>query len=292
MAIGISSYFSAYSGMAERATYTNSSVSPQYAAWRDKIESSKSAKKTSTDTSFIKDRDQIKAEAESALESFQKQHSTSGTLSKDSTNFLNTYSANMKKMDSSAKAVQGKNLDKLVGDITDGKISDENMKKTTDAVQAMVNDYNKTLTTLNDNASRGPGVVRQIERMARAPMSEQSMELAGISVNKDGTLSLNKDQFAEALNKAAAGDAKTGSTDRMDLIKDVIGGTHGIASGVRADAQAGQDAAAVTLVGNDMAKQREEISNNYINFSSMYARNGAYNMMNMNTIGLLMNVMA
>lgn len=294
MAIGIdNNYYGAYSSIMNRSTSTTGSSG--YNDWYNQLYGgSTGTSSTSSMDQIVNDYNSIKSTAAEMYKKYTEGSSSSTvkSLKQDSANFLTSYTDKMTSMANSSKALQGKNLDKLIGDVSDGKISDESVKKVTDAMQKMVDSFNSSLTSLNSNADRGSGVVRQIGRMVQSPASEKTMQMVGISTNKDGTLSLDADKLKEALTSAAAGDAKVGDTSRMDLIKDIIGGSSGVAAGIKRDAQDGLSQSAASLIGNDLAKISSEQSNSYIGMTSMYSKSGAYNMMNMGVVGLLMNVTA
>lgn len=231
-----------------------------------------------------------KQQAEEALAQYEAQTESVTSLKTDAADFLSTYTKKMTSMQSSAKAVSGINLDKLLGDIEDGKISDENLENLVDAVQTMVDDYNSALTTLNDNADRGSGVSRQIGRMVQAPTSENSMEKVGVTMNDDGTLSLDTDKLKEAFTEAAEADALVGDTARVDLLKDILGGSSGIAAGIRSDAENGLNLSGSSLIGNDLAEIQSASTNNTYSLMNLYAKSGSMNLMNMAAVTSLMNI--
>lgn len=257
----------------------------QYGAWYNQLYGSK---KTSSISASDFDYKAQQARLKEALSKYKENSGKLQTLKKDSADFLTAYTDKMTSMDGAAKAVQGRNFDKLVGDVSSGELTEEAMKKTTDAVQNMVNAYNDALDTLSDNAGRGSGVARQLDRMSRSPEAEASMKLIGITRGENGKLSLNQDQLTSALSLAAAGDARVGNTARMDLIKDIVSG--GIASGIRDNAQAALNTPANTLISNDLAEMQNQQSP--VNMNHIYTRSGAQGMMDMGVAGLLMNLSA
>lgn len=174
-----------------------------------------------------------------------------------------------------------------------GKIT-ANLKKTGDAtvstgisdksivssMEELVNSYNSALKVLQNNESRGTGVARQLQSMSRSLGSSEDMELLGISKNKDGTLSLNKDKLTKSLSENA------------DLTKDVISGTGGFADTLFTKAQNALTTSSNSLINNDVKALKEESINNSTNFLNMYSRTGAYNTMNYYTVGIMMNYLA
>lgn len=282
MAIQISSNY--YSGFANRRASANS-------AWFNQYRANMPQAGGATGGAF--DYNAALRQTNNSLNQYKNQVKETTQLRKDSAEFLKNYTKSMKTLDSAAGALRGANLDRLVGETSaEGKLSEENLKKTTDAVQSMVDAYNSTLRLLNQNAERGSGVVQQIGRMAADPTNQATMDLVGVSVEKDGALKLDVEKLAGALTGAAASDAKTGTSNQMRLIKNAIGGNTGLAAGVQFDARMGQSASAGSLISNDLAKLEQAAKNNPISFDNLYSRSGSYNMMNMGAVGVLMNVIA
>lgn len=287
MAITISSNY--YSGYAARRAQANSEW---FSEWRANTKSSTGSVGSVTGNNPF-DYKAAQKETAAMISQYKEQAAVNTALRKDAASFLTKYTAEMRTMDASASAVSGANLDKLVGEISaEGKISDANMKNTVDAVQTMVDAYNTNLETLNKNASRGDGVVKQIARMAESPAAESTMQTVGVTVNKDGSLKLDAEKLTTALSGAASADAKAGTSTQMKQIKDIIGGASGsIAAGVKSDARAGLAASANSLISNDLVKIQETSKNPFSNyFDAAYSRTGAFT--NAGTMGLLMNVMA
>lgn len=289
MSIGImSSYADALGTYASGGNTVGSDK--QYGAWYNQLYQSRV--KTPEINAADFDYKAKQAEVKKQLEQYEKGDQKIQTLKKDSADFLTQYTGSLTKTGEAAKAVQGGNLDKLLGDVSGGTISDENMKKTTDAMQKLVDSYNSTLKTLGDNAQRGAGVVRQLGRMEQAPTAQAAMEMVGVTRAKDGSLSFDKEKFSGAMKSAAKADAAVGSNARMDLLKGIVGGSSGIASGVRQDASSGMNLSANSLIGNDLANIQQQQQQNGMNLNNIYTRAGAQSMMNAGTIGLLMNLSA
>lgn len=167
------------------------------------------------------------------------------------------------------------------------------VNKMTDNLQSLINSYNKTLTLLNNNSDRGVGVLKQMKRMILPAAPIKSMAMAGIGINKDGTLSLDTSTFKKAM------------TEKPALIKDIISGSHGVAEGIYQDAQAGLKASSQSLVGSELkaSNSNSSSSTSFVGSSSnaaisdslrmmsAYSRSGAYNMMNYYTVGSMMNML-
>lgn len=227
--------------------------------------------------------DEYLASKSGASSSSSASGSTVQSLKKDTANFLDQYSASMKNLGSAADKLRGENLDRLLyTNFGKGERTEETVQKTVDAVQNMVSSYNDTLKLLNDNGDRGSGVVNQIANMVKGPMAEEGMELLGISVNKDGTLSLDKDKLTDVLN--------TESEESLKFYKDLIGGIHGVADGISQIAGKGSNAQAQKLIENDLASIRstQAAENPFIEMYQSIKGN-AYILNNQAVTGMLMN---
>ncbi|MCQ4727370.1 flagellar filament capping protein FliD [Anaerotignum faecicola] len=152
--------------------------------------------------------------------------------------------------------------------------------KVVSAVKDLVANYNKTLNLLNDNASRGSGVINQIRNMAMAPASEKSMELIGITVNKDGTLKLDESKLKESLNKDPS------------LTKDILGGSFGVAQGAFNDAVKGMGANSLSLISNDISSLQGYGSiNDPLGNMSFFANSGSWGRNNYSALGLMFDML-
>lgn len=151
-------------------------------------------------------------------------------------------------------------------------------KKVVAAVDALVKDYNKALKTLNDNAYRGTGVTGQLRNMLISPTSTRSMEMIGITTNKDGTLSVDSEKLTTSLK------------DDPELTKEILGGSNSLAAGTFQDAQSGLSRTSFSLVNNDFKKYEQDSINDPTNFMNLYARNGSRNLMNYYATGMLFSM--
>ena len=241
-----------------------------------------SGRSSSVNTRFF-DYAGAQKEAQEMIANYKSSTASVSKLQNASADFLKKYTNGMTEQKTVADKVMGPNLDKILYD-KDGKVTDETVKKTTEAVQAMVDQHNANLKMLNDNADRGSGVVNQIGRMVDNPAAAASMDMVGVKVNKDGTLALDTEKLAKNL--------KTEDKNQLKLYKDIIGGSNGIAAGVKKDGEAGLRASAGSLIANDLAKMQELKSENSFDAMSLYSRSGAYGFNNMAAVGMLMNMMA
>ncbi len=150
--------------------------------------------------------------------------------------------------------------------------------KVVSSVKELVKNYNDTLDLLNDNYSRGTGVMRQISRMASAPTSERSMALVGITVNDDGTLKLDEDKLRESLTK------------NTSIARDVIGGSFGLADGAFNDAISGMSTNSVSLINNDMSQQKSYYEDMF-GTASRFSRTNPFGISNYTTVGLMFDML-
>lgn len=151
--------------------------------------------------------------------------------------------------------------------------------KTADSIQNLVNSFNRTLKLLNDNADRGEGVLKQMRRMVTPPTSEKSMALAGVSINKDGTLSFNRDVYTKA------------AQENPSLVREIVSGSYGLANGVYNDARQGMSVSSRSLLSEDLKEAQLASIYNPANIMGTYNRNGVYNMSNFYAVNVLMNLM-
>ena len=221
-------------------------------------------------------------EAKSLLDDYKSNSATLGTLKKESSEFLTQYTSNMNDLSKSAKALTDGGIQKILYG-KDGKTSEESIKKTVSSVKDMVESYNNSLSFLNKNSKRGEGVVNQIGRMATDPAAKEKLDLAGITVKKDGSLALDEKKLTAALSDDNPLQVKLAAT--------AIGDWNGIAGGIAKDAQAGLNTSAGKLIGNDIAEMQQVRDSN--SFNEMYTAmrgGGAYYFNNM-AAGLMMNML-
>ncbi len=203
------------------------------------------------------------------------------TLTKDTAHFLDSYTKSLSELSQSANSLRLDNLDETLYD-SSGQITEESIQNTVNATQSFVDQYNSTLKLLNDNAERGPGVMKQLARMVQDPAPAESMALIGLSVNDDGTLHLDQEAMTTAFEDAGAGS--------QDLYRDILGGFSGVADTTYKYAQYGLNTSARDLVANDLVNIKSVEDENP--FKEMYSdfRSSAYSLNNM-AAGLMMNLL-
>lgn len=156
--------------------------------------------------------------------------------------------------------------------------SDVDPDNVASALQNLTDKYNNALKVLNDNYGRGTGVDRQLRNLVRGLGAEESLEMLGITVNKDATLNFDAEVLAENMEK------------NPSLIKDLISGTGGIADTAFNKAVGGMNMNSSSLINEDISNlQYENMYNNPFQFLGMYSRGNSYLQNNFYAVGLMMN---
>ena len=231
------------------------------------------SKETGTDNSFIVNGEFAKnnglSEATTAAQNAQYSVTDSNGFTEEFTSSSNNVSLDYGKASMTLKSV---------GDATVSVGVDN--KNIADAVENLVDKFNKALSVVSSNADRGSGVKNQLSQMLSGPAPEKSLKLIGITKNADGSLSLNKDTLLEKLD------------EDPELIKDIISGNHGLAQGAYRSAESGMSRSANSLISKDLKQMQQETSMDTLSLMSRFANSGAYNLSNYYTAGLLMNMLA
>lgn len=230
------------------------------------------SKETGTDNSFIVNGEFAKnnglSEATTAAQNAQYSVTDSNGFTEEFTSSSNNVSLDYGKASMTLKSV---------GDATVSVGVDN--KNIADAVENLVDKFNKALSVISSNADRGSGVKNQLSQMLSGPAPEKSLKLIGITKNADGSLSLNKDTLLEKLD------------EDPELIKDIISGNHGLAQGAYRSAESGMSRSANSLISKDLKQMQQETSMDTLSLMSRFANSGAYNLSNYYTAGLLMNML-
>ncbi|MDL2252517.1 hypothetical protein LJC49_00385 [Ruminococcaceae bacterium OttesenSCG-928-I18] len=254
-------------------SYLNSYLSPY--SWTQGTSSSNSV------WDYAGAQKNAQAEAASLMEMYNGNKATVSGLKKDTAQFLDSYTKSLKSLDQAASNIRLDNLDKILYD-KEGNITDSTIKATVDATQKFVDQYNSTLKLMNDNAERGPGTMKQLGRMVQDPAPEAGMALIGVTVNKDGTLSLDAEKMTKAF--------KESGPENQKLYRDILGGFGGIADNTHKNAQFGLNTSARDLILNDLATIKATQAENP--FRELYDsfRGNVYNMNNQ-AVGIMMNML-
>ena len=152
----------------------------------------------------------------------------------------------------------------------------QDIEKLASAVSDLVKNYNKAVEFLGSNTDKGSAVNMQLRNMVRSLGSEQSLEKAGITMNKDGTLSFDKETLAANMRK------------EPNLVRDVISGRNGIAQAAFDRGSAAMRTNSAQLVQNMRQAEASQATDSY-HFMNTFSRSGAYNLSNYMALGLMMD---
>ncbi len=152
--------------------------------------------------------------------------------------------------------------------------------KVVSAVKDLVGSYNDTLKMLAKNTDRGSGVERQLARMLQMPISEKSLELVGISQDKNGLLQLDENKLRENIGKNPA------------LTKEVLGGSFSMAQTMFENGRQGLSQSGASLIENDIGIAQNNYENNMFTIMGTFGRTSPFAMSNMYTVGSLLNLLA
>ncbi len=164
---------------------------------------------------------------------------------------------------------------KGVGETTVGRQMDSG--KVVDAMSDLVDSYNSAVKFLQDNVSHGSGVSSQLSKLQSSLGSSSTLNRLGLSVQADGTLSLDKEKLTESL------------TESPDLTKDLVSGTSGIAQKLYSKATSALQTNSQSLVNYDLQEYEQSSVYDPLQFMGVYSKVGATQMNNYLNIGLLMN---
>ncbi|MCI8835860.1 MAG: hypothetical protein HFH24_10890 [Ruminococcus sp.] len=164
--------------------------------------------------------------------------------------------------------------------------SDIDTDKLASAVGDLVNAYNSSLKFLSGNYEKGTGVGRQLNNLVGGLGPERSLKLLGITVNKDASLSFDKDVFQKNMKKDPS------------LTKELVSGTNGIADRAYYKASVGLNmnsssllngsASSVSGTSGTYGTSSSDMTNQY-NVFNMYSRSGAFAMNNYAAVGMMLN---
>ncbi len=144
------------------------------------------------------------------------------------------------------------------------------------AVENLVRSYNSAAELLNQNISRGSGVSSQLQSMKRGLDSVQSLEKAGITMERDGTLRFDRDTLVGNMQK------------EPDLVRDVISGRNGIAQALYDRGSAGLRMNSARLLENSRLQTEVNAASGY-NFMNAYSKTGVNSLNNYMALGLMID---
>ncbi len=160
------------------------------------------------------------------------------------------------------------------------------------AMQELVDSYNSVTNLLEKNSGRGSGTAAHLSSFQRGMAHEKTLAAVGISFNKEGDMTLDKDKLVSALQEDYEGTV------------DIIGGQFGLAENASQKADRALSDSVQRIVGNDLsgvsanAAQQDSSagsalgSGNQYTYFANFASRGAYNLMNYYSMGMLFNTLA
>lgn len=202
----------------------------------------------------------------------------SETAVNDSLSYVKSYSSAMTDLMASANSLQNSNTASSINQPGNPETDTANAENIAASMEKLVTSYNKTYSLLSENQNRGAGTSGQLQKLGSVVSdSRQSLDKLGISVQTDGTLSLNKGKLLENVQKDP------------EITKDLIGGAFGLAQRAYTSAQKGLSTPASSLIKNDIAKQQQNTVTSPTSFMNTYTRTGAQNMNSYYATGMMFN---
>lgn len=142
----------------------------------------------------------------------------------------------------------------------------------------LVDRFNSTRDFLARNGVNRQGVQNQLRRMSQQPIEEKSMALIGVTPQKDGSYTFDREAFLSQARRTP------------DLVSSIA---EDFSKGIQNMAQRGMRESSGSLVGPvEYGRRAAENQQNPVNVLSTYSRNGVYNLMNLYAAGVLMNLNA
>ena len=142
----------------------------------------------------------------------------------------------------------------------------------------LVDRFNSTRDFLARNGVNRQGVQNQLRRMSQQPIEEKSMSLIGVTPQKDGSYTFDREAFLSQARRTP------------DLVSQIA---EDFSKGIQNMAQRGMRESSGSLVGPvEYGRRMTETQQNPVNVLSTYSRNGVYNLMNLYAAGVLMNLNA
>ncbi len=142
----------------------------------------------------------------------------------------------------------------------------------------LVDRFNSTREFLSRSGENRQGVQNQLRRMAKPPIEEKSMSLIGVTPQKDGSYSFDREAFLSQARRTP------------DLVSSIA---EDFSKGIQNIAQRGMRESSGSLVGPvEYGRRMTENQQNPVNVLSTYSKNGVYNLMNLYAAGVLMNLNA
>ena len=172
---------------------------------------------------------------------------------------------------------------KDVGQVTINMNIDK--KKVSDAVNNFVSAYNTTINFLSENVNKGSAISRQIDNLKIPEIYEKNLSSIGISINKEGRLSVDKNVLNDALN------------NNIEDVEKVLGSKYSVFSKIDKATNSALKESSISLIDGTLYSQTNSNSSvnhslNQINLLSIYNNNGQFGMINYSAIGLILDMYA
>ena len=170
-------------------------------------------------------------------------NSTSTTKPSSTSTFLMQYQSALEDLEKASANLQTSNADNVFSKYEKAVASGDEaaIKKASDdiisAAQDFVNKYNSTASLLKNNAGRSSALASQLAAFERAIPSDKALKVAGMKIDKDGNLALDKEKMGEALGKD------------YGLVKDILGGQFGMAERAGSKASSVLDTSVDKIMG-------------------------------------------
>ncbi len=140
----------------------------------------------------------------------------------------------------------------------------------------LVEKFNSTRDFLSRNGENRQGVQNQLRRMSNQTVPEKSMSLIGVTAQKDGSYSFDREAFLSQARRTP------------DLVSSIA---EDFSKGIQNIAQRGMRESSGSLVGPvEYGRRMTETQQNPVNVLSTYSKNGVHNLMNFYAAGVLMNL--
>lgn len=142
--------------------------------------------------------------------------------------------------------------------------ADVDTEKLARYTEQFVETYNKTIDFLVDNAHRGSGVSKTLDRLMQSPISEDAMSSIGLSFGRDGKITFESEDFEKAMQKDTR------------MVYDILADNYSVADTVYQKSDKAANNSAASLLDNSTLQSNNNggifIINNYNFFSpSLYS---------------------
>lgn len=163
------------------------------------------------------------------------------------------------------------------------------------AIEKFADDYNSTMSFLKNNNGMTATAASDMASFESYTLTDKALQTFGLSKDKDGFLSIDKEKLTETLEQS------------YDFVKETVGGQYGIAERVGSKATRVLDSPVDRILGTDSTEKTDGTSKDNTASSTSkasssksmvpdsltsfanFARSGAYNLTNYYAVGMLLN---